>query len=164
MIDIELNGGFIAKVDDQDSHILGVNERWRVRIGRTGVHYAIRNKVGEDGKRSTVFLHREILGLEKGIGVVDHIDGNGLNCRRENLRVVTQHENSTNVSGPRRTNLHSPYLGVGLCRGKWRARIYHNGRLHQIGLFPTPESANQARLDYEKTVWGIAPRRKRDFQ
>lgn len=164
MMKIQLNHGFVAVVDNEDAYIANVNERWRIRMGRTGVRYAVRNKIGADGKRSVVFLHRELLGLEKGKGVVDHIDGDGLNCRRANLRVVTQHENTTNVCGPRKTNLHSPYLGVGLCRGKWRARIYHNGKLKQIGLFSTAEEANQARLDYEKSVWGIAPRRAQAFK
>ena len=164
MIRIELNNGFSALVDECDSHVVNVNERWRVRIGKTGVRYAIRNKIDDNGKRSTVFLHREILGLPKREGVVDHIDGDGLNCTRKNLRVVTQHENTTNVAGPRKTNRHSPYLGVGLHRGKWRARIYHDGRLRQIGLFDTAEEANQARLKYEESVWGVAPRREQAFR
>ena len=159
---INLNHGEVAFIDDADEWVANPNEKWRIRYGRTGVKYAVRNKI-IDGKRTVVFLHREILGLGKMNPYVDHIDGDGLNCRRENLRVVTQECNTRNVFKARKTNLHSPYLGVGWHKKSWRARIYHDGRLIQIGMFSCIEAANRARLKVERDLCGIQPRRLQAF-
>lgn len=159
MIKLPLTHGYEAILDDCDADQIGY--AWRVRFGVTGVKYAIRNIDIGNGKRTVVTLHRQILGLEKGDPNIDHIDGDGLNCRRNNLREVTQKINSINVDGPRKTNLRSPYLGVGWMKKmkKWRARIYYNGRLHEIGRFHDIEEANMARLAAELEMFGIQPRR-----
>lgn len=159
MIKIPLTHGHEAILDDCDFDQVGY--AWRTRFGPTGVKYAVRNIDIGGGKRTVVTLHRQILGLEKGGPNVDHIDGDGLNCRRDNLREVTQKINSINVGGPRKTNLHSPYLGVGWMKKmkKWRARIYYNGALHEVGRFDDIEEANRARLRCEMEMFGIQPRR-----
>lgn len=46
----------------------------------------------------TTYFHRELIGAKKG-QVSDHKDGNTLNCKRDNLRVVTNSENRINASG-----------------------------------------------------------------
>lgn len=131
---IKLNKGYFAEIDDDDSWVANVNERWRASLG-----------------------------LGKMKPYVDHIDGNGLNCRRENLRIVDQECNTRNVFKARKTNIHSPYLGVGLRNGRWRARIYHNGKLIQIGMFSCIEAANRARLEVERDLCGVQPRREQAF-
>lgn len=100
-------------------------------------------------KRMTILLHRVI--LERMIGrtltsteFTDHIDGNPLNNRRENLRIATSAENQHNRSKPR--NNKSGYKGVTWqsAVGKWRAQIKVNGKAIYLGLFTTPEAAHEA--------------------
>lgn len=54
--------------------------------------YAVRTESREN-RRVRVYLHRYLVDCPSGM-VVDHIDGDGLNCQRENLAVVTQKENT----------------------------------------------------------------------
>lgn len=68
-------------------------------------NYAKRNKV-VDGAKLTLFLHREIMGLKEPLPheysrilKVDHIDGDSLNNRRDNLRWATNKMNATNING-----------------------------------------------------------------
>lgn len=70
---------------------------------------------------------------------IDHIDGNCLNNRIENLRLVTHLQNEWN----------KPRCGVNYEKGKWRARMQHEGNSVHIGCFPTQEQAIHA---YTKTV------------
>lgn len=98
-----------------------------------------------DGKN--VYVHRIIWTMVHGSQPVniDHIDGDSLNNRIENLRSVTHDVNtknqrlhSTNTSG---------HIGVGYRSdsGKWRARIMVDGKPITVGTFPTKEAAIQAR-------------------
>lgn len=74
--------------------------------------------------------------------VIDHINGNKKDNCLENLRIVTQRENSSN----RKFKYTSKYTGVSLCSWgkKWRSMIYINGRLKSLGSFNTELEAHQA--------------------
>jgi hypothetical protein len=89
---------------------------------------------------------------------VDHIDGNRLNNRIENLREVTQHQNSWNTPGW--TNSSSKNKGVSWCKTKkrWRARIVHNGHTVFLGYHKYEESA---KLAYAKAEDNLRPEYKR---
>ena len=67
--------------------------------------------------------------------IVDHIDGNGLNCQKDNLRICTHSQNQHN-SGIRRNNT-SGYIGVSWSKReeKWIAQITVNGKVKRIGAF-----------------------------
>lgn len=81
-----------AKVDDQDFEHFS-QWKWRVlRHGRKPPHYAIR--VDSD-TRSTILLHREIMGAKTG-DLVDHINHDGLDCQRANMRFCTHAQNMMN--------------------------------------------------------------------
>lgn len=92
-----------------------------------------------DGRIQT--LHRFIMNPQRCL-VVDHIDRNPLNNRRENLRIVTQVENGLNSITSDRS------LGVSIDRthNTWKA-YYHNGK-HRInvGTYKTKEQAIIARV------------------
>jgi hypothetical protein len=105
-----------------------------------------------DGGRP--FMHQMIAGIELG-KVTDHIDGNGLNNRRLNLRNVTRQQNNLNmhsVSGK------SPYRGVRVVHLRykpanaklWAAQI--NGR--HLGSFHTEEEAAHAYDAAALVAWG----------
>lgn len=91
----------------------------------------------------TVFMHRLIMNPGPGM-VVDHINGNKLDNRRENLRICTPAENARNCGSFR--NSTSRYKGVHLCSrsGKWRAKIHVNKMHFKIGYFATEEEAARA--------------------
>jgi hypothetical protein len=81
--------------------------------------------------RSTMYLHRAIMGLPPGRSlVVDHINHNKRDNRRENLRVVSQSFNMLNRA-PRVFGTH-PEPGVSWDNNKrrWVAKIKIDGRVH----------------------------------
>ena len=76
--------------------------------------------------------------------MLDHIVGNGLDCRRQNLRPATNAENSRNRSKNR--NNTSGFKGVCFMKasGKWMASIGLNGEHRYLGLFGSAEEAARA--------------------
>lgn len=69
---------------------------WTAKLSNGGVYYAVYERGAADSNKKAFLMHREIMNPDKGM-VVDHIDGNGLNNRRSNLRIVTAWENATNI-------------------------------------------------------------------
>lgn len=91
-------------------------------------------------------MHREIMNAPKGM-VVDHIDGNGLNNRKSNLRICTQAQNNLN-SRPKR-NCSSRYKGVSFYKRDkiWQVQIFHNSRTIFLGRF---DDEIEAALAYDR--------------
>lgn len=85
-------------------------------------------------------MHRLILDAPKGMQV-DHINGNGLNNRRENIRLCTHEQNSYNQQKPYGS---SKYKGVCRKRGKWDAQIRASGKIIWLGSFATEDEAANA--------------------
>ena len=139
---ISLSGGrAFAVVDDTDYDRLASHRWWVAR--QPNAAYAIRaEKIGV-GLYRTVYMHREILRAPDGVQV-DHINHDGLDNRRANLRLCSQSQNNLNRSR-RRTG--SPYRGVfyRADRGTWRAVIWVDGVRRYLGAFATAEEAALAR-------------------
>lgn len=136
---IPLTQGFHAIVNDQDIHVVN-SVNWFALTNRK-VTYAAR--AGKAGESSTVYLHRVITDAPAGMQV-DHVDGNGLNNIRANLRICTHLQNMQNKS----TYANSPtgFRGVyPVPNGKYIARIRVDGRWLNLGTFDTPEQAALAR-------------------
>lgn len=89
------HGTKIVLIDDEDFPRVS-RYRWKIMKNiYSGIFYARRNIWGAG--RGQVILHRYILGLRFGDNkVVDHINGDGLDNRRSNIRVVTRRENMRN--------------------------------------------------------------------
>lgn len=86
------------------------------------------------------YLHRVVMGRVLGRKLtraekVDHINGNGLDNRRENLRVVTHSQNLANRKITSRTN--NRFKGITQCKrtGKWQAKIMVNYKTIYLGTF-----------------------------
>lgn len=107
MKEIDLKRGFKALVDDEDYEKLS-KYSWCVRKGRNGVFYAVR--YAKENYSKAIFMHREILDVNDPQVVVDHIDHDGLNNRRFNIREATIQENSRNKRALKGSS--SKYLGV----------------------------------------------------
>ena len=91
-------------------------------------------------------LHRWLLGLGPGDPRrVDHRNGDGLDCRRHNLRITDAAGNSANQAVESHRGA-SRFRGVSFHRqtGRWVAAQQHRGTRHHIGLFPTEEAAAAA--------------------
>lgn len=130
-----------AIIDEQDAHL--AEHRWHL-AGRPNSRYVVRNIPGERGK--TVALHREIMGLAPGDRrEVDHENGDRLDYRRANLRIVTHRQNAQNV---RSRGGSSRHRGVSwdAARGRWQARA---GRRH-VGRFDDEQEAADAAAEHRR--------------
>lgn len=88
------------------------------------------------------YLHRRLLNPPSD-KVVDHIDGDGFNNRRSNLRICTHAENAANRGPEHRSS--TGFVGVEkLKRGGFKARMRVEGRLVHLGVFSTAEEASAA--------------------
>lgn len=112
-----------ARVSPEDEHLSAF--RWRL----TTSGYAVRGV-------ETIAMHRQILGLVDvdWTRVADHINGNPLDNRRSNLRIVTQAQNTHN-----RVPLGGSSRHMGVCwngqKNRWRARVTIAGRVYRLGDF-----------------------------
>ena len=104
-------------------------------------------------KKNSMFLHRFIMDCPDDM-VVDHINHNKLDNRKENLRVCTQHQNSMNKSMC--SNNTSGVIGVYLDKSnnKWYAQIHRNKKCVNLGSFDTIEEATEARKLAELEIYG----------
>lgn len=133
---ITLLRGQITLVDDADFVTLSQHLWHYVTPG-----YVVRNvHVGPDHRRHTERMHRVILGAQLG-EVVDHINGDGLDNRRENLRLASHQENTWNQ---KKRPGRSIYKGVSWLQGMWGAHIRVDNVLMYLGRFPTQAEAAEA--------------------
>jgi hypothetical protein len=140
MRQIKLSRGKFAIVSDKDYEEL-TKYNWHY----SSIGYAVRNVRIDVNKYDCVYMHRQLMGLTKGDGLlVDHVNGDTLDNRRENLRVCTKTENQCNQR-PRHTRA-SIYKGVGWYKRdkKWRARISVNKTNIEIGKFTCETCAARA--------------------
>lgn len=150
---LPLTRGYNAIIDEADEG-LASQFTWHVSL-HDGKPYARTNIPRADGGFRTESLHRLIYGAVPSGLVVDHINGNSLDNRRENLRAVSQKVNSRNRKGPNRNNK-SGIRGVYHRPGRWIAQIRVNNYLFSLGSFRTAEEAAAARRRAEKTYFGAA--------
>lgn len=87
-------------------------------------------------------LHKNLLGKQQKGYVIDHINRNKLDNRYENLRVITQKENSYNRT--KNVTSNNKYKGVVKRGNKYVASISKDGKRHEIGGFETEEDAANA--------------------
>lgn len=147
---IPLSKGYEAIVDDEDYEWLNQWKWYALVTGNTV--YAVRS-YKEDGKKITILMHRLITDAPDGM-VVDHINHNGRDNRRTNLRVVTGREN--NLNSRLRKDNPTGYRGVRqwMNRPRWNARIRVDGRDIHLGYHATPEDAARAYDQAAKKYFG----------
>jgi len=136
---IPLTQGKLAIVDDEDYEYLSQFKWYAEKHRKT--FYASRSVYNP---KRTVRMHVEIMGYREGYEV-DHIDGDGLNNIKSNLRHVTTRQNQQNRRNIRKT---SSYPGV--CYDKdsnrWRSTICVNNRNRFLGNYDTEREAFSAYL------------------
>lgn len=150
---IPLTQGKVATIDVEDYERISVN-RWFAKFHH-GNWYAYR-KVGT-GKGSVSFMHRVVLSAIPSIKI-DHKDGDGLNNRRDNLRVATDSQNQFNAK--RRKDNSSGFKGVQIYCGngqrtkQWKAQIRHHGHVIYLGKFDDPAEAARIYDSKAKELFG----------
>lgn len=155
---IKLTQDQIALIDDKDFNL--INQHKWCAVKARGTHYAVRQITIRSGnkqknierKQKMIYMHREIMKnkFEKDEDI-DHINGNGLDNRRCNLRSCTRSENLMNQ---KKTRGSSKYKGVYFYKitKKWRTVIMLDGQQIHLGYFNNEIEAakayNKAAIEY----------------
>lgn len=131
---IPLSQNKFATVDDQDYDWLS-RHKWSY----DPKGYAARSVRSDNGRYTVLYMHRAILNAS-GPCVVDHIDADGLNNQRSNLRITTVAQNVYNARPQKKT---SNYKGVSIHRqtNLWQASIKKGSTRIFLGLFENEEAA-----------------------
>jgi len=140
---IELTQGKIALVDDCDFDTISKYKWYAVHYKK--IWYAERMSTLPSGRRCTIRMHRQILGLSyKDGNYVDHINHNGLDNRKNNLRICTQTYNCYNKR--HQESKSSSFQGVSWCnkRRRWRACITYKNKQKFLGYFDVEKDAAEA--------------------
>jgi AP2 domain len=144
--------GRVARVDDQDYELV-IQYRWNVwELVRPRCTYIYAITPGRKNGRQygVIYMHKLITGYAR----TDHIDHDGLNNQRSNLRPATVAQNSAN-SGPD-AGFSSVFKGVQRVKGgrSWVARIRIDGQLGYLGTFADEEAAARAYDAAAVAAWG----------
>lgn len=151
MIEIPLTRSKVALIDDEDYDLVKQIKWCATKSGdkyyaRTGSATAV---VGHP----FILMHRFILAAPRNMHV-DHIDGNGVNNQRTNLRLCTHAQNLYNRGAP--TSNKSGYKGVSWHSGakRWRSTIMVNCKQTHLGFFKDPKDAHLAYCEAARKLHG----------
>lgn len=136
---IPLTKGFYALVDAEDYEAIVASGPWQAKVhGRTA--YARRGVRLPDGRRTTQYMHSLITELP----MVDHVNGDGLDNRKTNLRPCTKTQNAANHRMKRTSN--SGFKGVTWYprSERWHARLRAGRKTRSLGYYATREEAARA--------------------
>lgn len=145
--ELVLPSGEITVFDEQDVPLIECR-RWFAESNRM-----TRYVVSRLHHQPRTQMHRLIMQPPPDM-VVDHIDGDGLNNRRENLRICTPAQNRQNLIRAK-FNPHG-YRGVTWCKARNRfvAQIRHNNRIIYLGMFRAVEDAAMAYDEAARRIRG----------
>ena len=143
---IQLTRGKVAIIDDEDWPLLS-GYRWG--WSKHGYTWYAQTRIN----KRVVSMHRVLCGLTVGDGKeVDHVDGDGLNNRRLNLRVCTHAGNQRNAQ--KRIDNSTGYKGVYRQANRFVAGIKVDGKQMYLGRFDTAEQAHLAYVNAAKLLHG----------
>lgn len=145
-------GKYTAIIDAIDSDLAKTS--WYVKISNQTQYACYKSK-------QNLYLHREVMARMLGRPLakhelIDHIDGDGLNNRRANLRIATHQQNLANQRKQKR-NTSSRFKGVAYYKRdkNWEAHIKKDGKKIYLGRFPTELEAHEAYVEEAKRLFGI---------
>lgn len=140
---LHLPNGKVALLDEDDYERLK-NYRWTLQPhGYVAYH-------------KTIYLHKEILKTKKD-EIVDHINGDILDNRKNNLRIATRSQNAVNRKKGKRNKYSLLYRGIKFRKGlkkPWIARIGYDHQTKHIGYFATEKEAAMAYNNKAQELYG----------
>lgn len=147
---VPLTRGYEAIIDAADVPLVE-GYSWKAAVDKRRVYAA--TAIGGRKNVVVIRMHRLIMDAPDGFDV-DHIDHNGINNRRHNMRLCTRSENLQNQR--MRTDNKSGYKGVSFYKrtGRWRSYIMVEGKEHHLGYFDSPEGAYAAYCEASKSMHG----------
>lgn len=131
--EIPLTQGLVALIDEADFDLIAARKWYAARSTQTS--YALNRRDCE-----TVSMHRFLLAPAPGQHV-DHINGNGLDNRRSNIRLCTPSQNMANSRRPKDALRQRGTRKLG---NSWVATVKFQGKAIHAGCFATPEEAARA--------------------
>jgi hypothetical protein len=147
---IPLTQGKVAIVDDEDFEKLN---RYKWNAGLIGNIWYAKRMVTSNGRRKDMTMHRQLMKKPSG-KFIDHINHDGLDNRRENLRICTRSQNNknhrklkNNTSGMNNVHWYKKSK-------KWMAYIKKDGKKTHLGLFIDKEEAGRAVDKKAKELFG----------
>lgn len=149
--EIPLTRGKVAIVDAADYEAL-ITMKWYA-TKRGPCWYAASCVPSGRRPRLHILMHRLLMGAWPGIQV-DHINGNGLDNRRPNLRFADARQNKQNAGPPK--NNKSGHKGVSwhASTSKWQAHIKYGGRTYYLGIFADKREAALAYENAARKLYG----------
>lgn len=144
---IQLKHG-TAIIDEQDFDRINQYKWHSVDMDKSGRYYATCSI-----KSKTVYMHRMVMGAQSG-ETIDHIDGNGLNNSRDNLRFVVPSQNNMNQKV--RNDNTSGHKGISWCPDREKYQVYINidRKRKSLGRYKTLEEAIYVRDQAVKAHYG----------
>lgn len=148
----------VALVDDDDYEAVKQFKWFALRDDKKDgreMFYAVRSvgsKVDGKWKNKMFYLHRDLM---PGVKQIDHIDGDGLNNQRSNIRPATKSQNAANRKNLS-TTASSRFRGVSWFKPtkRWRACIKVNQKYISLGYFLSEEDAARAYDDAARLHFG----------
>lgn len=141
-----IDNGYQILIDKEDMEKIS-KYRWRVDKN-TGYIYS-------DFIGKKVYLHRYIMDIhtDKSGRVVDHVNRDKRDNRKENLRIVTQAENLRNLSIL--SNSNTGYRNIYKKGKKFCLMSNYNGKVTYFGTFQTIQDALNAKVNIWRDLWGL---------
>lgn len=137
MATIKTKNGDIILIDDEDFDVLS-----KIKWHLTKEGYAVTTLPRRHGHKP-LCLHRVVMTPPDGL-VVDHINGNPLDNRKENLRICTRAENNRNQKKSIKNSSGLKGVSWDKHRGKWSSKICVNEKRITLGRFDSKEDAYAA--------------------
>ncbi|SRR6266566_1065670 len=153
-VEVPLTHGQTAVVDGEHAKAFSGHNWYAKKTSKYGVYYAW-TQMYDGTVRKQVYMHRYIWeyvvgNIPKGMEI-DHINGNGLDNRIENLRVVTRRQNTQNNRARREYKTSSIFPGVYWHNksGRWIPAIFVGNKNYYLGSFESEWEASEA---YQKAL------------
>lgn len=155
-IEFEING-HKCLLDEEDKDLMDKHLYLLINKKRLNQRVYLQTVWHVKGKRYQSTIHRIVLSRMMGRELlkgeyVDHIDMNGLNNKRDNLRIATQGLNNANTKLRKDNTL--GIKGVWRWQNKYRAGITVNGNRIDLGVFSTADEARAAYCRAAKEYFG----------
>lgn len=156
-IDIKWKDQVYTAIVDDGAHELLARHTWYImHSGKSRNPYAFTEVFNKDQGKRMIYMHHMVIGRFK---ITDHINGNSLDNRFENLRMATHSQNGINTPKYNYrdgTKTSSKYKGVFFDKTmqKYRAQVVINRKRHGIGAFTDEDEAGRAYNKKAKELFG----------